>query len=85
MPFRNSEKFLDESIISILNQTYSDFEFIIINDASTDASDEFVKRYLGDRRIRYIKLIISAPPSPEIIFLVSWKEKQPRLPMPPRG
>ena len=55
MPFRNSEKFLDESIISILNQTFSEFEFIIINDASTDASDEFVKRYLGDRRIRYIK------------------------------
>ena len=55
MPFYNCEKFLDESIWSILNQTFSDFEFIIINDASTDKSEEIVKKYLTDKRIIYIK------------------------------
>ena len=54
MPFYNCEKYLDESIQSILNQTFSDFEFIIINDASTDHSDEVVKKYLQDERITYI-------------------------------
>lgn len=55
MPFYNAEKFLDESIQSILNQTFTDFEFIIINDASTDNSDEVVQKYLDDERIVYVK------------------------------
>jgi glycosyltransferase EpsE len=55
MPFYNAEKFLDEATQSILNQTFSDFEFIIINDASTDESDKIVQRYLVDRRIKYVK------------------------------
>ncbi len=55
MPFYNCEKYLDESISSILNQTFSDFEFIIINDASTDNSDESIKKYLSDTRIVYKK------------------------------
>lgn len=55
MPFYNCEKYLDYSINSILNQTYKDFEFIIINDASNDNSDNIVKKYLYDKRIIYIK------------------------------
>ena len=55
MPFYNCEKYLDKAISSILNQTFQDFEFIIINDASTDRSDEIVKKYLTDKRIVYIK------------------------------
>src|SRR3989339_816276 len=55
MPFRNAEKFLDQSIQSILNQTFTDFEFIIINDASTDASDRIVSKYLDDPRVVYLK------------------------------
>lgn len=55
MPFYNAEKFLDESIQSILNQTFTDFEFIIINDASTDNSNKIVQKYLDDKRIIYIK------------------------------
>jgi len=38
MPSYNSEKYLDDSIQSILNQTFTDFEFIIIDDSSTDNS-----------------------------------------------
>jgi glycosyltransferase involved in cell wall biosynthesis len=53
MPFRNCEAYLDESIQSILNQTFKDFELILINDASTDQSDAIVHKYLSDPRLRY--------------------------------
>ena len=36
MPVYNQQQFLDESIQSILNQSFADFEFIIINDGSYD-------------------------------------------------
>ncbi len=55
MPFYNVEHFLAEAIKSILDQTFSDFEFIIINDASTDGSEKIVKNYLADQRIVYLK------------------------------
>jgi glycosyltransferase involved in cell wall biosynthesis len=56
MPFYNCERFLDQSILSILDQTYTDFEFIIIDDASTDNSDEIVRRYQErDERIIFVK------------------------------
>lgn len=49
MPVYNCEKYLRESIESILNQTYDDFEFIIVNDGSTDNSIEIIKAYHDDR------------------------------------
>ncbi len=56
MPFYNCEHYLTEAIESILDQTFSDFEFIIINDASTDSSDAIVQTYIEkDKRIVYIK------------------------------
>lgn len=45
MSVYNAERFLRESIESILTQSYSDFEFIIIDDGSTDSSREFISRY----------------------------------------
>lgn len=39
----NEEKYLDESIQSILNQTFKDFEFILINNGSTDNSLKIIK------------------------------------------
>jgi glycosyltransferase involved in cell wall biosynthesis len=52
MPVYNSERFLEESISSILKQTHSDFEFIIINDGSTDNSLKIIKKFLKiDNRI----------------------------------
>lgn len=48
----NSEKYLRESIDSILAQTYTNFEFIIWNDGSKDSTEEIVKSY-NDTRIRY--------------------------------
>lgn len=54
MPVYNAEKYLKEAIDSILNQTFTNFEFIIINDGSTDCSEEIVKSYT-DSRIVYLK------------------------------
>ena len=51
MPSYNAEKFLAESI-SILNQTYSNFEMLILDDASTDNSLKIIKAYAKeDKRI----------------------------------
>lgn len=55
MPVYNAEKYLKESIESILNQTYKNFEFIIINDGSTDDSLKIINYYAAkDNRIRII-------------------------------
>lgn len=53
MPVYNGERYLRESIESILGQTFTDFEFIIINDASTDSSPQIMQSY-DDSRIRII-------------------------------
>lgn len=53
MPVYNSERFLKEAIDSVLKQTYNEFEFIIINDGSTDKSKEIIESY-NDKRIKLI-------------------------------
>lgn len=54
MPVYNGEKYLHESIGSILNQTFTNFEFVIINDCSVDKSAEIIKSF-RDPRIRYFE------------------------------
>ncbi len=44
MPVYNNAPYLEETIRSILDQTYRDFEFIILDDASTDGSPEIIER-----------------------------------------
>ncbi len=54
MPIYNKESRIKSSIESVLNQTYRDFELILINDGSTDASGEIaIEYYNKDPRIRY--------------------------------
>ena len=48
----NGEKYISEAIKSILNQTYNYFEFIIINDGSTDLTEQIIKSF-SDERIKY--------------------------------
>ncbi len=56
MPNYNGEKYLVESIESVLNQTFSDFEFIIIDDGSSDNSWEIIQKYAKkDKRIVAVK------------------------------
>lgn len=54
MPVYNGERFLRQAIDSILNQTIIDFELIIINDGSTDSSEDIILSY-HDSRIKYVK------------------------------
>lgn len=52
MPAYNTEKYIGEAIESVLNQTFKDFEFIIIDDGSTDRTWEVIQEYAKkDRRI----------------------------------
>jgi len=54
MPVFNGEVYLKEAIESILHQTFTNFEFIIINDGSTDRTEDIILSY-KDKRIKYIK------------------------------
>ena len=52
MPVYNAEKYLNTAIESILNQTFNNYEFIILDDASTDGSWDIIKRFANtDKRI----------------------------------
>lgn len=53
MPVYNGDKYLREAVDSILSQTFTDFEFIIINDGSTDRTREILESYY-DQRIRLV-------------------------------
>lgn len=54
-PTYNRAYLIERTINSILAQTYNDWEYIIIDDGSTDNTEEVVQKYLNDSRIRYIK------------------------------
>lgn len=53
MPVYNGERYLAEAIDSILAQTFADFELLVVNDGSTDASRDIVEGY-SDPRIRLL-------------------------------
>ncbi len=55
MPVYNGGKYLKEAIQSVLDQTYNDFEFIILDDGSTDGSTRIVESF-SDDRIKLVKL-----------------------------
>ena len=55
MPIYNTERYVAQAVESILSQTFKDFEFIIIDDGSTDTSLKILKKYAAqDKRIRLI-------------------------------
>ena len=49
MSVKNGAKYLNECIDSVLSQTFRDFEFIIVNDGSTDSTESIIKSYTDDR------------------------------------
>lgn len=55
MPSYNTSKFIEDTIKSVINQTYTKWELIIVDDCSTDNTDEVIQPYLKDKRIRYYK------------------------------
>ena len=54
MPSYNTEQYIAETIQSVINQTYQNWEFIIVDDCSTDNTDTVVGK-IKDSRIRYLK------------------------------
>ena len=55
MPVYNGEKYLRQSIASVLNQTFQDWNLIIVDDCSTDSSLEIMNEYVkADDRIQVI-------------------------------
>jgi len=52
MPAYNHANFIGEAIESVLNQSYEEFEFVIVDDGSTDNTADVVKKY-NDSRIKY--------------------------------
>lgn len=55
MPSYNTAEYIAQSIESVIAQTYGNWELIIVDDCSTDNTDEVIKKYLGDKRITYFK------------------------------
>lgn len=55
MPSYNTGKYIKESIDSVLAQTYSNWELLIVDDCSTDDTDNVVSPFLIDSRIKYLK------------------------------
>lgn len=55
MPSYNTAQYTSETIQSVLEQTYVNWELIIVDDCSADDTDNVVKQYLADSRIRYLK------------------------------
>lgn len=54
MPSWNTAKFIAESIQCVIDQTYQNWELLIVDDCSTDNTDEVVKPFLADQRVKYL-------------------------------
>ncbi len=54
-PSYNTARYIAETIKSVQVQTYTNWEMIIVDDCSTDNTDEIVAQFLADTRIRYLK------------------------------
>jgi len=54
MPVYNAEKYIAEAIQSVIDQSHNNLELVVINDGSTDNSEEIILKF-SDKRIRYFK------------------------------
>ncbi len=60
LPTYNGEKYIRESIDSVMNQTFTDWELIIVNDCSSDGTVEIINEYVKmDKRIRTINNVVN--------------------------
>ncbi|GAA3491112.1 MULTISPECIES: glycosyltransferase family 2 protein [Streptomyces] len=71
LPVHNGEEYLAESLEALLGQTYEDFELVVSDNASTDATQDICRRYAEkDSRIRYLRLPrnVGAAPNHNYVF-----------------
>jgi len=70
MPVYNGEQWVAAAVESILNQTYRDFELVISDNNSSDATDEICRRYAEtDSRIKYIRQPVNIGASANYSFV----------------
>lgn len=55
MPSYNTANFIGDAIMSVLAQSYDNWELLIVDDCSTDGTDAIVESFLSDQRIHYLK------------------------------
>lgn len=60
MPSFNTGPYIQASINSVIAQSYSNWELIIVDDCSTDETDDVIQQYLYDPRIRYYKNVVNS-------------------------
>jgi glycosyltransferase involved in cell wall biosynthesis len=71
MPVYNGEKFIREAFDSLLTQTFTDFELIISDNASTDATEAICREYAAcDPRIRYVRQSQNRGPAANFKFVL---------------
>jgi len=72
LPVYNGQRYLAEALDSLLGQSFTDFELIISDNASTDGTEEICRRYAAeDRRIRYIRQPRNIGANPNHNFVLS--------------
>jgi glycosyltransferase involved in cell wall biosynthesis len=71
LPVYNGERYLAEALDALLSQTYTDFELIISDNASDDATEEICRAYAQkDERVRYIRQPVNIGADPNHHFVV---------------
>lgn len=63
MPVYNAEEYIDDAIQSVLSQTYSNWELILVDDCSTDNSVKIINKYLSDTRIKLLMNKVNSGPA----------------------
>ena len=56
IPTFNSEKYISDTIISVQNQTYKNWEMLLVDDGSTDETQTIITSFLTDKRIQFYSL-----------------------------
>ena len=62
-PLFNTEKYISKTIKSVINQTYQNWELIIIDDKSADRGKDIVRNFLDDKRIKLISSVKNKGPA----------------------
>ena len=77
VPMYNAQAYVEQTIRSILSQTFQDYELLLVDDGSTDSTEEICTRYAAqDRRIRYLKKQMVVPIRPG--FMVPSALREPK-------
>lgn len=63
VPVYNAEKFLEDTILTVLNQSYTNWELLLINDCSTDSSKKIYEKYKKNKMIKWIDMECNCGPA----------------------